>query len=144
MSDRCETCGFDAKQWYDSYNRATDEIQCLQAHVAKLETLLNEYKDAEFRAVKLHGEALARVAELEDNADIADHNEAFLFDKIEKLQAQVDELKALLRVAECPEFCEGVLVVSESYERPDGEIEYVLSRCQFCAERDALLENNDE
>jgi hypothetical protein len=82
----------------------------------ELETLLDEYKDAECRAVKRHGEALTRVA----------------------------ELKALLRVAECPWFCEGVLVVSAAYELPDGEIEYELSRCQFCAERDALLENNDE
>jgi chromosome segregation ATPase len=39
--------------------------ETLHARVTKLETLLNEYKDAEFRAVKLHGEALARVAELQ-------------------------------------------------------------------------------
>ena len=37
---------------------AADAIESLQA-------LLNEYKDAECRAVKLHGEAEARVKELE-------------------------------------------------------------------------------
>jgi hypothetical protein len=46
MSDRCETCGFDAKQWYDSYNRATDEIQCLQARVAQLERRNEELEAA--------------------------------------------------------------------------------------------------
>ncbi len=39
-----------------------------EERIEELERLLNEYKDAECRAVKSEGEALKRVAELEDAA----------------------------------------------------------------------------
>jgi predicted nuclease with TOPRIM domain len=72
--------------------------------IAELDMLLNEYKDAECRAVKREGlfkrtvlEALKRIAELEAawNSDRADKEE--LRDRVEELEAQLKECEDELR-----------------------------------------------
>jgi len=63
-------------------------IENLQAQFKELEADLNEYKDAECRAVKLHGEALKKIEEyrLEHNRNTKD---------IIALEATIDRLQQI-------------------------------------------------
>ena len=40
----------------------------------------------------------------------------------------------------CPAGCSGGTIVRHAWDRGHGEIEYDLEQCQFCAERDQVLE----
>ena len=61
--------------------------------IESLQALLNEYKDAECRAVKLHGEAEARVKELDDLLERADYVRHQQIQFINLLQKEIKALK---------------------------------------------------
>ena len=61
--------------------------------IEELEMLLNEYKDAECRAVKLHGAALTRLGALE--AAICKHQESFNLREDEPTSIEYELWKAL-------------------------------------------------
>jgi hypothetical protein len=61
-------------------------------------------------------------------------------DEIVKLQAQLEAVRGLLKVAICPE-CDGGGVVCTQYGSDDN---YEIHQCQWCYEREAALNGEDD
>lgn len=68
-----------------------------------------------------------------------------LAEKVDKLQAQVDSLKKLLKVAECPDGnCVNGTVGVWKGELPDGTEAWESYECQWCAERKAAIKGESD
>lgn len=68
-----------------------------------------------------------------------------LADCIAELQAQVVELKKLLKVAECPDGdCVNGAVGVWKGEHPDGTESWESYECQWCAERKAAIKGDKD
>lgn len=116
----------------------------LQDRIEQLEALLDEYKDAEHRALKAHGEALQRIEQLELELRYKlDQSE-----RIKNLEAEVDRLETMLNhQALGPTLAKWQAVRAENDElRADAETHdeqltrVALIRLDLEAENKALLD----
>lgn len=65
---------------------------------------------------------------------------------VEELESEIERLEALLRAAKCPDpGCDGKGTVCRGeYQYENGAVEYDLVQCQWCDERDAALNGEQE